>query len=537
ENLGPAEDEYFSDGITEEIMSRLSAIHTLGVISRTSAIQYKNTNKTIQEIGEELAVEYVLEGTVRWERPPEGPSRVRVTPQLIRVSDDTHLWSERYDAVLANIFQAQSDMAEQVTQALDITLLEPERQALASRPTENLEAWDYYLRGNQYFHRSDMENDFRIAVRMYEKAVELDPKLALAHAQLSRTHSKLYWFYDWTEERLALAKHAVEKALELAPDLPEAHLALGHYYYHCHLDYDRALEQFAIVQKSQPNDSEMLSFIGFVHRRQGNFEQALTNIKKALELDPLSSTIAQEVGTTLRSLRKYSEAESYYERAVSLAPDRPMAYHFKAWLYLCWQGNTDKARAVLEEALENIKTTEDARIVELLVTIDVYDGNYQEALNRLALKSEDVDRMGYADALRYALIYRCMNEDAVAKKYYNYARSILESKIQERPEDYGLHSSLGVAYAGLGRKEDAIREGELSVKLLPLAKDAAGRKVLVRDLARIYVMVGKFDAAIDLLEFLLSKPGLLSIPLLRLDPAWAPLRDHPRFKKLIELGK
>ena len=536
ENLGSAEDEYFADGIAEEIMSRLSAIRTLGVISRTSAIQYKNSNKTIRQIGEELGVEYVLEGTVRWDRPSEGPSRVRVTPQLIRVSDDTHLWSDRYDAVLANIFQVQSDIAEQVAQALDITLLEPERRALESMPTENMEAYEYYLRGNEYHRRSTLENDFRIAIRMYEKAVELDPTFALAYAQLSRKHTTMYWYYyDRSEERLAMAKQAAHKALELDPELAEARLALGHYYYHGHLDYDRALEQFAIARKSQPSNSDLLAYIGAVQRRQGKFEQALANIKRASELDPLSSFLAKEVGDTYVLLRNYPEAERYFNRAIALAPDLPGFYSNKAWLYLRWEGNTEKARAVLKEAAENLKLAEEPSIVNSLVNIDVFDGNYQRALDRLSLKSEGIDNLNrfVPKALRYARIYGYMNKKELAKKYYDEARSILESKIRERPEDERFHSSLGIVYAGLGRKQEAIREGKLGVELLPVSKEAWRGLFRVEDLARIYVMVGEFDAAIDQLEFLLSVPGQMSIPLLKLDPARDPLRDHPRFKRLL----
>ncbi|MFC1636556.1 protein kinase, partial [Planctomycetota bacterium] len=541
ENLGSTEDEYFADGISEEIISRLSAIHTLGVISRTSAIKYKNSNKDIKEIGEELDVEYVLEGTVRWERPSEGPSRVRVTPQLIRVSDDTHLWSERYDAVLANIFQVQTDMAEQVVQALDITLLEPERQALASRPTENMEAYDCYLRGNEYrwtgaFHKKNL----RIAIQMYEKAVELDPTFALAYAQLSRAHLSTYWrYYDRSEERegrLARAKEAVDKALQLNPNLAEVRMALGHYYYQGLLDYDRALEQFAIARKSQPNSSDILSWIGYIQRRQGNFEQALANIKKASELDPLRGF---GLGETYALLRMYPQAEQSLERTLRLHPDDTGGYNNKAWLYVRWQGSTEKARAVLAEALQNIRSEESTPIVDSLVTLDVFDGNYQEALDRLSLTSEDTDNQDnlIPTALRCAPIYGYMDHKELAKKYYDESRSILESKIQQRPEDARFHSSLGIAYAGLGRKEDAIREGKLGVNLLPVTKDAWAGLYRVEDLARIYVMAGEFDKAIDQLEFLLSRPGVLSIPLLQLDPAWDPLRDHPRFQKLIKQGK
>jgi len=527
ENLGPAEDEYFADGITDEITTRLAGIHGLGVISRQSAMQYKNKEIGTQQIATELNVDYILEGTVQRERPSDPTSKVRIRPQLIKASDDTHVWSDIYDDDMSEVFRLQSDVAGLVAQALDVTLLEPERKALASRPTENIEAYEYYLRGNEYFHRGYLENDFRIAIRMYEKAVELDPAFALAYAQLSRALSQMYWFrYDPSEERLAMAKQAVDKAVQLNPDLPETRLALGHYYYHCHWAYDLALEQFEIARRSQPNNSDLLTFIGFVQRRQGKFEQALDNLKKAAELDPLSNVLASEIATTFVNLREYPEAERYYERAISLAPDMPFAYYFIARLYLCWEGNTEKARAVLEEALKNVKSTENALVVNSLVNIDVYAGNYQEALRRLSswtLESFDTHFYFIPKDLLNARINGLMDNRKLEQTYYDSARSILESKIEERPEDERFHSSLGIAYAGLGRKEEAIREGKLGVKLLSKA--------------HIYVMVGEFDAAIDQLEFLLSLPEFLSIHLLRLDPTWEPLRDHPRFKNLLEAGK
>ncbi|MFB0555280.1 MAG: tetratricopeptide repeat protein, partial [Phycisphaerae bacterium] len=306
---------------------------------------------------------------------------------------------------------------------------------------------------------------------------------------------------------------------------------LGFYHYWGHLDYDRALEQFAIARKSQPNNTEVLRGIGWVQRRQGKFEQALANLKKASDLDPRSNMLAWQVASTYRALRKYPEAERYYQQAILLAPDLSAPYDSKAWLYLLWEGSTEKARAVVEEG---IKSTEDP-FINTLVTLDVYDGNYQEALDRLSLKSEDIDTIDHfiPNALRYAPIYGYMNKKELAKKYYDEARTILEAKKQQRPEDDRYHRSLGITYAGLGRKEDAIREGKLGVELSPVTKDAWVGQLRVGDLAQIYVMVGEFDAAIDQLEYLLSIPGPLSIPLLRLDPAWDPLRDHPRFKKLV----
>lgn len=546
ENLGSSEDDYFADGITEAITARLASIHGLGVISRQSAIQYKKSEKNTQQIAKELRVDYILEGTVQRERQSDSNSRVRIIPQLINASEDTHAWTEIYNDDMSEVFRVQSEVAEQVARALDITLLEPERHALMSRPTENIEAYDYYLRGADYSQRSLLESDKRIAIQMYEKAIELDPTFALAYAQLSRAHLLMYWFYyDRSDARLALGKQAVDRALELDPDLPEAHLALGQHYYHGKLDYDRALEQFAIGQKIQPNNSGLLSYIGYVQRRQDKFEQALANFKKASKLNPLSHISAWDVGTTSMYLRKYPEVEHYFDQAILLAPDLSFAYYCKAWLHLCWEGSTEKAREILEEALQSIRSAEIPRIFNLLVNIDVFDGNYQEALDRLSLKSQDIDNQDYIDdleyfipnALLYARIYGYMNQKELEKANYESARSILESEIQQRPEHARFHSALGFAYAGLGRKENATWEGNLAVEMLPVNKDAMRGPYRVEDLARIYVMVGEFDAAIDRLEYLLDIPGMMSIPLLRLDPTWDPLRSHPRFKKLIEEGK
>jgi len=540
ENLGSVKDEHFADGITDAITARLAGIHGLAVISRQSAIQYKKSEKNIQQIAKELRVDYILEGTVQCERPSDPNSQVRIIPQLIKASDDTHIWVQTYDNQMGEVFRVQSDVAKHVAQALDITLLEPERQALASRPTENIEAYEYYLRGNKYFDQGDFEHTFRIAIGIYEKAVELDPRFALAYTQLSMVHTKMYWLFDRNYAHVTMAKDAVEKALELNPDLPEAHRARGYYYYWCHLDYDRALEQFAIARKSLPNDIMLLAGIGYVQRRQGKIEEAAATLEKAFELNPRDAGLTYNIGETLLLLRKYPQAEPYFDRAISLAPDWPLLYAWKMRLYLIAEGSTEKARAVLEQALQNIGSVEDPSIFFPWVLLEIFDGNYQKALDRLSsgtLKAFESQFYFVPKAQLYAQINGLMGNQQLEQAYYESARNILETKIQERPEDARFHSSLGIVYAGLGRKEDALREGKLGVKLLPVTKDAWASTYRVEDLARIYVMVGKFDAAIDQLEFLLSVPGEMSIPFLRLDPAWDPLRDHPRFKKLIEAGK
>ena len=539
ENLGPSDDEYFAVGITDAITARLATIHGLGVISRQSAMQYKKREKSAQQIANELRVDYILEGTVQRERPSDPNSRVRIIPLLIKASNDTHVWAQAYNNDMSEVFQVQSDLAERVAQALDIALVERERRALRSRPTENMEAYDYFLRGSEYGRRSELENNFKIAIQMYERAVELDPKFALAYAHLAKSHANMYWYYyDRTEQRLAMAKKAVDRALQLAPDSPETHFALGHYYYHGRSDWDRALEEFAIVQESQPNNSDLLSFIGYVQRRQGKFEEALANIKRASELDPLSNIKASELGETFELMRNYPEAMRYYNRAISLAPDVPEPYDSKAGLYLLWEGNKEKARMVIEQAAQNIGSFgEQPFLVLRSVWLNVLDGKYQEALAQLSSCKVEAFSSQFVfipKAQVYAQINGLMGNKEVEQAQYESAASILETRIQQDPNDARFHSSLGIAYAGLGCKQDAIREGKLAVKMLPVNKEAMRGFHRAKDLAQIYVMVGEFDLAIDQIEFLLSIPGGLSIPLLRLEPVWAPLREHPRFKKLLE---
>jgi serine/threonine protein kinase/tetratricopeptide (TPR) repeat protein len=539
ENLGTLEQEYFADGITDEITTHLTKVSGLGVISRTSVLPYKNTKKTIQQIGKELGVQYLLEGTILWDRSG-GNNRVRINPQLIRVKDGTHIWAESYDRVMEQIFVLQSDIAEKVASALNITLLEAEQRYIAAKPTENLEAYEYYLLGKNYVNRGYGEKDSRIAIEMYEKAVELEPTFALAYASLSYAHSRQYWFYhDRTEEHLNKAKEAVDKALKLKPELPEAHLALGYYYYWGSLDYDRALEQLAIAQKGQPNNSELLAAIGFVQRRQGKWEQAVTNLKKAAELDPRSKTLAYEVATTYRLMRKYDEAVYYIDRAISLAPDWPVAYSVKAWLYLVSEGDTKKARKVFQEATGKVDVSQ---LVTDLVWLDISDGDYQTALDRLPRPNAFIDSSDSSDIisnfLTKAEIFGLLNQPQLKVAYYDSARIILENKVQLRPGEALYHSyDLGIAYAGLGRKEEAIREGKKVLELLPVSKDAFEGPDYVQNLAQIYVMVGDYDSAIDQLEYLLSIPSDISIPYLRIDPTWTPLRNQPRFQKLLARNK
>ncbi|MCZ6778565.1 MAG: protein kinase [Acidobacteria bacterium] len=351
DNLGSSEDDYFAAGMTEEITSRLAVVRGLGVISRKSALQYANTTKRTKQIGEELGVEYVLEGSVRWARSAAGSSRVRITPQLIRVSDDTALWAETYDRTIDDIFEIQSEIAEKVIEQRDSELLDRERRAVDARPTENLEAYQAYLQGLRNRTQGAVNfTDLKMQMQMFERAVELDPDFALAHAELSQMHSNLYHMgWDRTDERLKMAQGAVDRALELAPDVPEVHLALGLYHYWGNKEYDRALEEFSLAEREMPNNADLYASIGFVRRRQGIWEDALQNLQRAFELDPLRAEISWEIGMTYTLLRRYREALSYLEQSIALAPNQIPAYASSAAAYRFWKGTTRKAREVLRD--------------------------------------------------------------------------------------------------------------------------------------------------------------------------------------------
>jgi TolB-like protein/Flp pilus assembly protein TadD len=534
ENLGSPDDEYFADGITEEITSRLAAVSGLQVISRSSSMYYKDRHLPVKQIGEELDVGYVLEGTIRWDRAGEGHGRVRITPQLIRVPDDSHLWSERYDRVLEDIFTVQSDIAKEVIAKLQATLLEPERRAVEVRPTENMEAYQAYLLGFQYSLTSEEERFFRLAVEMLERAVELDPEFAIAHAQLCEAHGALYhWRYDFSGERLNKARASIERALALQPGLPEGHRAFGYYYYWGYRDYERALEQFVIAAEGLPNDPDVLLGVFAVLRRQGRWDEALLAIESLVSVDPRGYLTASEAAQTYKTLREFAEAEREMRRAIAISPDLPDAYYQGARIYVRWDGATDRARRLLESA----PRLDSPSLLHEMLMLDLYDRKPETALARL--EEASVETFSLQDWFVPRELLQCvclsqLKDWERAETSCAVAANLLERETAASPHDYRLHCALGHAFALLGRKDEAVRAGEHAMELMPASKDALVNHNLTIELAKIYSRVGEIDKALDLVEELLSIPSDLSVGLLRLDPAWDPLRNNPRFQAILE---
>jgi serine/threonine-protein kinase len=537
QNLGAPEDGYFSDGITEEITSRLAMLRSIGVISRTSADQYRETKKSLKEVGRELGAEYILEGSVRWEKSPEGSSRVRVTPQLIRVSDDQHLWAGRYDETLEEVFQVQSRIAERVASALDLALQQPDHEALAATPTENLRAYDFYLRGNDYFSQPGEPDGYRSAEEMYARATELDPTFAAAFARLARTHIAEFHFWDRTGDRLAKARNAADSALRLQPDLPEAHLALGQIHYWGELDYDQALQEFRIAHAGDPGNSDIAWARGLVERRLGQWDQSLADLRRAVELDPLSLVKNLDLFEVHLRRREYADAQRYLDRALELQPDSP-AYMYEALLIVARDGDLEAAREALRKGIRRAGMGDMAVWVPQIdlgaALWETLDSSARLAVDRLSIERFGADSAAYYLAKGRAGRYR--KDVGAGAAYFDSAATILEGRSRARPDDPQLHAELARAYAGLGRREDAIREGRRAVELRPPSKDTWYGVDMVRNLAVVYATLGEADSAVTQLRFLLTVPSWISLPGLRTDPTWEPIRRDRGFRALLREG-
>ena len=287
-NMAPdPENEWFSDGITEDIITHLSKIGDLKVISRTSTMLYKDSKKSLREIGKELDVATILEGSVR-----RADNRVRIVSQLVDARTDEHIWAETYDRDLSDIFAIQSDVAFQIARALKATLSPEEKERIEQTPTDNLEAYDYFLQGREYAFRSSEKSDQEIAIELYEKAVSADPNFAEAYASIAYQHCRMYWWgYDRSPERLGKAKEAIDKALSLKPDEPLVRAANGYYYYFGFRDYARALDEFSFAQRKEPGNAMYNVSIAYIQRRQGKFQDALQNLKIAFQYDPRSNLL------------------------------------------------------------------------------------------------------------------------------------------------------------------------------------------------------------------------------------------------------
>jgi eukaryotic-like serine/threonine-protein kinase len=536
ENTGRSEDDYFADGITDEVRGKLASLPGLQVVARSSSRSYAKSTKRIQDIARELGVEYVLTGTVRWETSARGVAgRVQVTPELVQFSSDdapSTKWQQPFEAALSNVFQVQSDIAGRVAQALDIELGATERAGLAERPTANLEAYDAYLQGEAASNGMGAGQlpKLRQAIRFYERATQLDSTFVNAWARLATTRVVLYGNSAPDPALLRAAKSAADKAIALAPNAAGGHTALAMYYTMAYPTPQRALEELTKSLAVAPNDAATFEASSMANQSLGRYDEALALQQKAATLDPRGIRSVSRVGWILLCLKRYPEARVAMDRAVALAPTVATTVEQRAMLEL-GQGNLDGAHAVFARVPND--AGRDGLIADVATFWDLgwaLPEADQRRLLELSPEAFNDDRGSWALALMQA--YSQHHDATRAHAYADSARIALEEQVHGTPNDAQTHALLGLALAELGQRDAAIREGELAGKLLPLAKEGRQGSYIQHQLARIYILTGEPEKAIDILETLLRVPYFLSPGWLRVDPNFDPLRNNPRFARL-----
>ena len=534
DNLGSAEDEYFADGVTDEIRAKLAGVEGLQVTASRSAAEYKKSAKDLATIARELGVDYLLVGKVRWEKGEPGKSRVRVSPELIQIATGSTEWEQSFDANFTDVFKVQADVVGQVARALDVALGAPEQQALEERPTANAAAYDAYLKGeaaSQNLGTGD-PRQLRQAIGYYEQAVALDSAFAQAWAALSRASSLLYFNSTPSPERARRAREGAERALRLSPDHFRGHLALGDYYGAIPpLDYERALREYEAGLRLAPNDIDLLAGSALMEISTGRWEQALEHLTRAQALDPRSLLVGRRLSYTYLWLRRYSEAIAASDRAMALDSTNVQVLEFKAMAYAA-QGDLEGARKVIREAAGRISPT--VLAAHFANYYDLYwmlPGDLQELLLRYTPDAFE-DRASWSIVL--AQTWHLRGDLTRARVYADSARMAFDDRLRGAPDDAQSTTLRGLALAYLGRKAEAIAAGEKGVAMLPISADAFSGPYMQHQLVRIYMLVGEPEKALDRLEPLLKVPYYLSPGWLRIDPIFDPIRKHPRFTRLTD---
>jgi len=537
ENLGDSADAYFADGVADEVRTKLAQVGGLEVIARGSSIEYRGTTKRAAEIARDLGADYLLTGTVRWDKAPGAASRVRVTPELVdaRPGEAARTrWSEQYDAALTNVFEVQAGIAGKVASALGVALADSVREGLASRPTGSLAAYDAFLQG-EAASQSMIAQDaptVRRAMAFYQQAVALDSAFVPAWVRLSQAYAALYSGGNPTAAVGQQTLRAAERARALAPNRPEGYVALCNYYRRVSLDYPRALATCEAGLRLAPSNVDLLSAAGLAEQSLGRWEAALVRFQRAATLDPRSANATRRVGYTLMMLRRYAGAETATDRAAGLAPTDVTIFHQRVMVSVA-RGDLDGARRTLRGAPTGIDST------ELIAYFAVFEDLWwvlDEAQQRrlLTLPPSEFDDNRATWGLVRAQVYQHRGQPERARIYADSALPQSEKTVLEAPEAGQAHALFGLALAYAGRKAEAVREGERGTAIQPMTQDAYLGPYIQQLLARIYLLVGQPEKALDQLEPLLKVPHTLSPGWLRIDPTWDALRANPRFQKLIE---
>jgi TolB-like protein/Tfp pilus assembly protein PilF len=536
ENLSDdKENAYFADGIQDDVLTNLSKIGDLKVISRTSVMPYRGKASNVREIGKALGVATILEGSVR-----RIGNRVRVNVQLINAENDEHIWAEDYDRELTDVFAIQTDLAQKIASELRAKLSPNEKAQIERKPTENGEAYLAFVQAHNLQGAYEDLDKLKQSEQLYERAINLDPKFALALARYSQLESWILHSYSFerTAARREKARALADRALQLQPDLPEAHLALGFSYYYCDNNYDAALEEFEIAQRGLPNESDAYLAIGAIQRRQGKWAESTANLEKAATLSPNDSWVLQNLVFNYSMRRDFDAANKTVDRALQLKPEGFSLWEIKAKLAVSEKGDLSVGEKLLEKA-KSIPMSKEEKLKLLGGQVDflLLQRKYKEVLETAQTSSDDLFAVVPGSlALKYfaiGLAQKGLHDETSARAALLKAKNICEEQLKQKQDDPDLRVQLAKLNAWLGEREAALSEAQRATQLRPESKDAFEGPQITAQVAEVYAILGDNDRAIDLLDGLLNRPSDVTVSNLKLNPAWDPLRNDPRFQALL----
>ncbi len=527
------ENAYFADGVQNEVLTDLATIADLKVISRTSVMQYKSdVARNLREIGQQLGVAHIVEGSVQ-----RSGNRVRVNAQLLDARTDGQLWAQTYDRDLADVFAIQSEIAKSIADQLQARLSPSEMSAIERPPTSDITAFELYAQAKNVLAIRNARANLLEAADLLNQAVTRDPAFFKAYCQLAHTHDRLYFLgYDHTPARLALAEAAIQAAFRLRPNAGEAHLARAQNLYRGYLEYDAALAELEVAGQTLPNDAGVFELKGYIQRRQGKQEEAVRSLERAIDLDPRNTFTLQQIALSYHHLRRFAEEKSVLDRALAIEPNDVDTKEARAFVEFHWKAD---ARP-LHQMLDSIRATNPA------ATQSIADGWLICALaERDAGAAKNAAIAAGAnppftdEAVNFSLpfvegvIARMTKDDEKARSAFTVARAEQEKIIQAQPNYGPPLCVLGLIDAGLGRKEEALREGRRAVELLSVEKDPINGIAMIKYSAMIAAWVGDNDLACEQLAVAIRPPSRLTYGQLKLLPFWDPLRSDPCFKKIV----
>ncbi|HET9366522.1 MAG TPA: hypothetical protein VFO22_00510 [Candidatus Udaeobacter sp.] len=539
ENLSSdKENAFFAQGIQDEIITTLSKLSGLRVISRTSTARYKSEPENLPQIGRELRVANILEGSVQ-----KSGDRVHVNVQLIQADTDAHLWAQSYDRQLTDIFAVEGEVAKNIADSLRATLSPQEKARVETKATSNPDAYVLYLRGRTYQTRPDnLLHDFESAAQLYEQAIALDPKFALAHARLSAVTSSIYHWFEPTEALKEKARTEAQESLRLEPDLGEGHLALGLYLYYEEANYEAALRELELAARSLPNDGDVGLFIAAVQRRQGHLTDAIAAYERAETIDPRNSVTLYDASQTYFGLRDWQMALRGLDRVLALAPDSVNVKIQRAYTEFFWKGSTAPIKAALDSIPADVDP--DGIVTFARWDVSLMDRDPAGAEKALAACRLETINSQPGIPLPKSYLQACIDlvrqDQERAQADFEAARPSLEKTVEDSPQAAPRRAQLGLLYAFMGRKDDALREARRAVELLPISQDVIEGAVVQAFQALIFARTGETEKAVSEVEHLLSTPFAvdyadegITLADLRTRWEWDPLRGNPRFEKIL----